>query len=59
MNEKSLTLPEYQTVTHGSVPLFLVHMESKGVHVKPFSSTHNLLDRRAQLLLDSSYADKV
>jgi hypothetical protein len=34
-------------------------MESEGVHVKPFSCTRNLLDRRVQLLLDSLYVDYI
>jgi hypothetical protein len=34
-------------------------MESEGIHAKPFSCTCDLLDRRVQLLLDSSYVDYV
>ena len=38
---------------------FPVHMESEGVRVRPFSCTRDLLDHRAQLLLDSLYIDYV
>ena len=34
-------------------------MESEGVRVRPFSRTRDLLDRRVQPSLDSSYVDYV
>ncbi len=56
---KASRAPESLEGTRGPVPSFLVHMESEGVRVRPFSRTRNLLDRWAKPLLDSSYVDYV
>ena len=56
---KASRAPESLEGTRGPVPSFLVHMESEGVRVRPFSRTRDLLDRRAQPSLDSSYVDYV
>jgi hypothetical protein len=34
-------------------------MELKGIHIRSFSRTHGLLDRRVQPSLDSLYVDYV
>ena len=56
---KASRAPESLEGTRGPVPSFLVHMESEGVRVRLFSRTRDLLDRRAQPSLDSSYVDCV